>query len=197
MKKPLIAIDCDEVLMPLHEPLMLHHNDTYGTDYAIPDPAGRYYLDQYTDEPHDVVMDKVRRFVGSPEFGGLEPIKDSVETINHLTNRYTLAVVTARQDFMQEITKETLRRYFGKSFESIHFTPYAGNGKHASKLEVCQELGANFIIDDTLLTVTSCAKAGLEAILFGEYHWNKSVHLPPGVSRCKDWAAVKEYFDAR
>lgn len=197
MTKSLIAIDCDEVLLPLHEPFLKHHNETYGTAYAYPDPEGRYYLHQFIGEHHDVVTQKLKTYSNSPEFAKLAPLAGAIKTINHLITRFRFVGITARQDFMQEVTFATLSQNFGSAFEDIHFTPYNGKGEHSSKLQLCKELGSRFIIDDNLHTVTECAAGGMEAILFGEYHWNKTNTLPAHVTRCQDWTAVKDYFDAR
>ncbi|MGH7234327.1 MAG: hypothetical protein ACREF7_02680, partial [Candidatus Saccharimonadales bacterium] len=64
-----------------------------------------------------------------------------------------------------------------------------------SKAEVCQELGAIALIDDSLGHTKECAEVGIEGILFGDYYWNQVDVLPPGVTRCVDWQAVNQHFN--
>jgi hypothetical protein len=36
---------------------------------------------------------------------------------------------------------------------------------------------------------------GVQALLFGDYGWNRKEKLVKGVTRVKEWAAVLQYFD--
>ena len=69
--------------------------------------------------------------------------------------------------------------------------------KPVKKVDMCKRLGAIALIDDSLSHVTECAEEGIEGVLFGDYPWNQADELPSGVTRCVDWPAVLEYFDAR
>jgi 5'(3')-deoxyribonucleotidase len=196
MKKPVIAVDCDEVLLPLHEPLLMYHNKVYGTNFVHPDTQGRYYLEHFTGEPYDQVLVKLKTYVDTPAFIELQPIPGAIKAIKKLSKKYNLIVITARQDFMEEVTRRTLETHFGSSFDDIHFTAYKGGGKHATKLDLCQQHKVNYLIDDNAHTISEVAEAGINGILFGEYEWNRLPELPKGAIRCGDWESVLEYFDA-
>lgn len=52
-------------------------------------------------------------------------------------------------------------------------------------------------IDDQLKHCQAAASLGIKAVLLGDYPWNRTEKLPSGVTRCKDWPAVLEYFNER
>jgi hypothetical protein len=60
---------------------------------------------------------------------------------------------------------------------------------------ICQEIGAGYLIDDNVEHCRLAAEAGVKALLFGEYGWNKHLPTPPGVERVKDWKDVTDYFN--
>lgn len=199
MSKPVIAVDIDEVLSPLHAPLLSHHNLAYGTNYVYPDPEGRYYLEQFTGEDSATAEVKLKAFVDDPSFPEVVvPLPGAVETIGHLKHDYSLVIVTARQLFYKDVTARFLQTHFPGVFADVHFIPHfagAALSPAAAKVEIFRQAGAQFVIDDNLGTAAAAATAGMSAILFGDYHWNKVKTLPTGVVRCKNWAAVQEYFD--
>ena len=69
-----------------------------------------------------------------------------------------------------------------------------------SKQEMCLEVNAALLIDDSVAYSSEVAVAGMGAFLFGEYPWNGGgsdsvdLHLPPGVLRAVSWAHVSELF---
>jgi hypothetical protein len=65
-----------------------------------------------------------------------------------------------------------------------------------SKAEVCQEIGAFALIDDSIGHVTGCAEIGRRGILFGNYPWNQAEILHEDIIRCPDWRIVLDHFDA-
>ncbi len=86
-------------------------------------------------------------------------------------------------------------------FSQIIFSGIWDDGKQdahkRTKTEILQSIGADFLIDDQLKHCISAADAGIGAVLFGAYPWNRVDTLPRGVTRCSDWSAVLEYFDGR
>lgn len=201
MARSIIAVDIDEVLQPLHAPFLEHQNVTYGTDFQYPDESGRYYLEQFTGESSEVVEEKLKLYVKSSEFQDLKPLSGAIKAIEWLKSQnYTLVVITARQHFFMEATHDFLDSHFPQAFKDVRFIDhFVGSAlkPSAAKLEICRELGAEFLIDDNLDTAVAFAATGGSALLFGRYHWNEEEHLPGRVTRCADWKAVLEYFDGR
>ncbi|HSX15228.1 MAG TPA: hypothetical protein VLF40_00370 [Candidatus Saccharimonadales bacterium] len=198
MSKQTIAVDIDEVLSPLHDVVLTHHNQVYGTDFPVDDTEARYFLSDYTHDSDDVIKAKLMHFVDSEAFKNIKPFDEAIKILTQLSEHFDIIVITARQDFYEAATKAWLQQHFPDVFRSIHFTDYSvGTVLKIPKAQVCKDNGASYIIDDSLKTIRDCAEAGLGAILFGDYPWNQADELPSGVTRCKDWPAVLEFFERR
>lgn len=198
VKKPVIAVDVDEVLLPLHRHFLDHHNAVYGTDFVYPDPLGRYLLQEFTGEDGAVVIEKLQKFYASGETRHLQPLPGAVKAIKRLSKRYDLVIISNQQQFQGEYTKVVLREQFDEIFREVYFTasPIPGH-RPELKSELCKRVGARYLIDDALKNALHCAAEGIEVILFGDYYWNRHESLPGGIARCRDWPAVLEYFDGR
>lgn len=199
MNKPVIAVDIDEVLSPLHLPFLKHHNETYGTKLKYPDPQGRYYMHQLSGETHEVNIARLEKFVNSKAFADIRPIDGAVQAIKKLEEKYELVILTARQLFYLDVTHIWLSRHFPNVFRDVHFVGLQRNSQdmHMPKAKFCKKIGACYLIDDAFKTVVECPAEGIEGLLFGSYHWNQAGDLPKGVTRVRNWQEVLEYFDAR
>jgi 5'(3')-deoxyribonucleotidase len=195
--RPIIAIDVDEVLFPMHRTFVEHHNKYFGSNIEYPDRHGRYFLDQFLPDVDEIeFIRRQKAYIASDYFVEEPPIAGSVEGVNRLAEKYDLTVVTSRQEYIEKPTSDFLKRYYGSTLDNVHFTAHEfGKGMKIPKSEICKRIGATYMIDDNLLTALDCARAGIKTILFGDYHWNQADELPTGVVRCKDWQAVLEYFD--
>jgi 5'(3')-deoxyribonucleotidase len=188
--KPVIAVDIDEVLSPLHDLVFAHHNEVYGTNFPLHDTGGSYFIDKYTGEPYEVTMEKLKKFIDTEAFQNLEPLDGAVEAIKKVASKYDIIVITSRQDFYFEITHKWLEQHFPQTFKSVHFTEYGAADVKISKSDLCLKLGARYLIDDNLEFTLQAAAAGIKVLLFGDYPWNQANELPGGVIRVKDWNEV-------
>lgn len=196
MKKPIIAIDIDEVLFPLHEPFLLHHNQQYGTKFSYPDRQGRYYMQEFTGEDETVMVEKLRRYYASGETRHLQPLPGAAAAVKRLQQNFDLIVLSNQQLFQGEYTRAAIQQEFGDVFRKIYITGSLPSNHAVTKAMLCKKYVVDTLSDDNAATAINCAAEGINVILFGDYHWNKLDDLPAKVTRCKDWAAVLEYFDA-
>jgi len=72
-----------------------------------------------------------------------------------------LVVVTSRQMDIQDATHAWLERHYPGLFTTVrfghHFAKAGDNRKGATKPEMCAELGAPILIDDSLIYARQCA----------------------------------------
>lgn len=191
--KPVIAVDIDEVLGLLHEPIITYHNQVYGTGFVPYDPIGTYYLSEFAGYDHARIQAVMADFMLTEGFTQMAPLPGAVEALSRLAKDYGLVVVTARWQFMESETREWLNRHFPGLFQSIHFSEHiTGQGMKVPKSEFCQQVGAEILIDDNLGNAEECAAAGIRVLLFGDYPWNKADQLPEGVERVSHWQQVLE-----
>lgn len=189
MAKPVLAIDIDEVLFPFVPELLRHHNEIYGTELKFEDFTSYDFAEVWGGTSREAV-DKVHAFLNLSQ-QHVEPLGEAFKAISALKQRYKLVVITSRDRQLEERTTEWLVHHFPDAFHDIilagnHHTGLA----FRTKIEICQELAAICLIDDSLRYVTECSERGLRAILFGDYPWNRLDELPEGVARAKDWAEV-------
>lgn len=193
--RPIIAIDIDDVLSNSMEAVRVTANEYLGVNlqpehYTVPGPYWSYYETVWKGQGMALSFDDLSEELIKSRY---LPHLDAAHALKQLAKKYKLVVISSRREQWWESTREWLERHFGGLISEIVF---AGNKEHAvqqSKGEVCARLGAQWLIDDN---VDHCADAqdhGVMPLLFGTYGWQKKV--PPGITRCKDWQAVLEYFD--
>lgn len=195
MSKEVIAVDVDEVLFPfvanfLEHDKAIHGGDTepkHFTTYEFKDVLG-IELDEAVARCYDFC---------ATDHSHIEPIDQAKDAIIRLSQDYELAIVTARHPQFEANTARWLDQYLDGFFSStVHIGHALVVENPKKKIDICSDLGAIALIDDSLSHVTECAEAGVEGILFGDYPWNQADVLPEGVTRCLDWRAVLEHFDA-
>lgn len=197
MKKPIIAVDIDEVLFPNVPTLLPFYNKVSGTDIRQ-EQMKTYFIEDITGETLESILGKIEAYLKTEHYNEGQPIEGSIESIKKLRERFKLVLVTSRQHFWRGVTEEFINTHFEDQFDELHYTHTVKSpNDDRPKLDICVEIGAELLIDDSLSNVTKCAAGGIKAILFGDYPWNQTDKLPIGVTRCKDWPAVLEYFDAK
>ena len=112
-----------------------------------------------------------------------------------LREKYDLVFITSRPPSMKESTRRWLDENIDASIPLyLSLNPLA-NQSAKSKGELCIELGAGLLIDDNIDNCQSALDNGVDAILFGNFGWNKNA--PETMIRCYDWAAVLEQVSGR
>lgn len=146
----------------------------------------------------------MHEFFKSDFFQNIQVVRGAVEGIGKLRNMgYELVIVTSRQLVIEQDTRKWISKHFGEdSFKDIAFGNHWGlQGQKITKTELCQQLGASMLIDDSLSYTTEVASAGIKALLFdldSTYGWNKDKDqdndLPAGVTRVYNWDDVVEHL---
>jgi hypothetical protein len=93
-----------------------------------------------------------------------------------------------------------LNCHFGNIFDEIIFSGVYEETSdfsvtiHRTKGDICQEIGASFLIDDQPKHANGEAERGIKSLLFGDYGWNRKAEIVYGVIRLSDWGKVADYF---
>ena len=198
MSKKLIAIDVDDVLAAAAPALVAFSNERWGTHLTI-DDVSEHWADMWQID----LSETARRFdayVASGIIKTYESMDAARETLLTLKKRYRLAVVTSRSRSLEADTVAWLEQHFAGVFSEVHFSGIyeAGLSEETvlhTKAAVFQRIGASYVVDDQLKHCLAAAEVGIPTVLFGDYKWNRQKTLPKLVTRCKDWATVREYFD--
>lgn len=192
----LIAVDADDVLVAHFEVLFEHLNARFGSDVSGADWHARYLdIGEYARDwgvPVDDVVDSVHdRLVSDDAFA--EPLPGAMEALQALQRTHRLVVVSARHQLLGEATHAWLDAHLPGVFEDVVLlgADRWGDGLRVGKVDTLQELGASVLVDDSLSHCAAAADAGLRAILFGDYDWNRADALPEGVVRATGWPDVQ------
>ncbi|KAF5327119.1 hypothetical protein D9619_004722 [Psilocybe cf. subviscida] len=177
---PVIAVDLDDVL---------RHNEKYNTKITLDNFYYYYYWkNPYWGTPQETFQ-KVTEFYKTDSIYQTQPLPDAKAGLEELKKLgYRLIIVTARKEDEQDQSWEWVQKYFPGIFESIVCT---GQFKDAhktgheivtklSKAQVCDDLGAKLLIDDSAENALQCSTASpaVPVLLFGDYQWNKRLCGP-------------------
>jgi uncharacterized HAD superfamily protein len=189
MKKQIIAIDCDDVLVPTAPMILAHYNSTYGTAIALKDFYSNE-LSVWGVEDGTIARDRVDAYLETEEYQNATPFIEAIDAIHTLGEYHELHLVTGRTDILTTATEKMLTEHFPGLFTSLEFTNFFGE-KARSKAEVCLQLGADYLIEDHLHHAKVVAECGTNVLLFGTYPWNQTDEpLPSNIRRVQNWQEV-------
>lgn len=190
-----IAIDVDDTLADHAEAFVAWSNEKYGTLLTVEDYHDHWSLLWSVD--HDETARRAEIFHQTGAHRRFVVKADSVEVLRRLSKRYRLVVVTARRQLVVQDSLEWIQEYYEGIFSDVRFVPIWEADNTVTKADICRELGAQYLIDDLMRHCSLAAEAGITALLFGDYAWNRHEQLPPDITRVRDWKAVEEFFDGR
>ncbi len=200
MKKPLIAVDIDDVIAESTEVYRKKINQHVGADlqpedYKIEAPYWSYYEQVWRNHG---IFEQIDAKALQKEMESDQkhiPLMPGAEfALSELSRHYDIVLVTARNPAWEQATKDWLKQQFGALAPEVYFSQAHTGAKGAkTKGQICQELGASWMIDDNPEHCHTVIESGVGAILFGQYGWHLDV--PKDVVRCANWQAVLEFFE--
>ncbi|KAL0091517.1 hypothetical protein J3Q64DRAFT_1319528 [Phycomyces blakesleeanus] len=199
-----LAVNLDQTLSHTLEALVKWHNDTYSTHLTIED-FDTYDFAAVWGGSQESTCDKIRAFYDSEYFERIPPIQDfALEALKMFKKRkFTLVIITSRQQFVAAQTKQFVDRHYPGLFESIYFCNLGlSNAEQLeyvskSKATICKEVGVDVLIDDSLDHALDCAQLGIKVLLYdrkGQYTWN---HLEPNTQASAASAASPVEVEGR
>lgn len=214
MTAPIVAVDVDEVLAHFIPALAEFHNEAYGTTLGH-DDFGDYAFHNVWGGTAAECTAKMELFYLSRHFKqGLKPVDGAMEGLLWLkaATGCELHIVTARQHSLEPATRQWVDQFYPGVFTSLTFGNHYGlEGKKKSKPQMCRDIGALCLIDDSQIYAGQCAEEGIPCVLFGNYAWNSHHDKPGGagwiqsaatsqyqhlVRRASDWGEARELLRA-
>jgi hypothetical protein len=156
------------------------HNRVYNTSLGVQDFHSYDFNEVMGGTTADIQV-KMSEFFDSDEFQDMPVVPGSVTALREMEAKHphslSFVVVTSRQHVVEEITRSWLQRHFPDLFQSVVFGNHYGlTGIKKNKSELCQELGAALLIDDSLRYAHDCAAHNIHCALFTNnetYPWNQ------------------------
>ncbi len=200
-RKPIIAIDVDDVLSESLDALRREVNKRVGTEFELHDYHIEADYHGYAQEvwqrlglDNRISMDELNADKTETR-SNMEPHNDAKTVLQELAKDYRLVVITARDPNVEVVTRMWLDRHFTGLFNSVAFTGARDDPNCKEKGDMCVEIGAKWLIDDSVEHCISAQAKGVQPILFGDYGWHHKA--PADLVKAKDWQAVLAYFKDR
>jgi uncharacterized HAD superfamily protein len=186
------CVDIDDTLLDFVGTYILFHNPMYKTNLKKED-FKEYSFNYARKGTMKQAEDSVNLFYETPFFREMKPFPNAMEVIQKLKEKNELFIVTSRPLKIQDKTFEWVSKYFpnifsGIIFASNHYTKAKNSGK--TKAEICFDLNASLLIDDSLIYSQECVAKGIESILL-DSPWNQNGNIP-GITRVENWKKIGE-----
>lgn len=194
-----IAVDIDDVLSASAEGFATFSNAHWGSNITADD-----YSETWATVWGIPLEEAKKRAI---EFHNLNVVADyrhhaaAIPVLRKLREHYNLVVVTSRREALKPATDKWLHTYSPGVFNGVHYAGIWDSGQplHAlkqTKARLCSTIGADYLIDDQLKHCLAVAACDIQALLFGDYAWNRGDEtLLAAITRVADWWAVERYFD--
>lgn len=152
-----IAIDLDEVLVPMLTHLNVHYEKQYNRKVKIPlSKATEYDFATIFDITPREAQWLVYSFYSSDEHKNAKAFDGTKETVLLWKSLgYDLYIVTSRQIYSRRYTYDLVQSNFGKGVFSdiIYCNSHSLLGDKIEKRDVCETLGIDVMIDDNMSNV--------------------------------------------
>lgn len=183
-----IAVDVDEVLFDFITPFLEFYNVRHGATWKREQIHTYNLWEQFGIEKQQAV-DEVREFYKSQEFRNLSLVRYAFDVCNDLSKDHELYAVTSRPAFISGETIEQVETGFPGVFRGIHLTNQWGDeGAKRTKGEVCIELGAAALVDDSYDYLFEAREKGINGLLLHS-PWNVGFSSK-GIQRVYSWEDV-------
>lgn len=199
MKKPIIAVDVDEVLSVGAQAFVDFSNTRWGTRLTINDIDEDWCKMWQVDKAE--ALRRSKEYHESGVISTFTAYDAALPVLEHLKNDYSLVITTSRNRLVSSETRAWLNERYPGIFDEVYFSGifdcHSGyeDAATCTKASLHKKIGASYVIDDQPKHCIGAVGVDARAILFGNYAWNREVDLPAGVTRCDNWEEVREYFD--
>lgn len=199
MSRPIIAFDCDDVIVATGELLIDHYNKLHGTNVQPEDFYSKDYEHVWQADPETATRD-LFAYLLTDAYANLPPMEGAVDTLRKLAENYTLYIVTGRPDETEQSTQGWVDKHLSGIFEKIVFTNFFklsdSKGALRTKADVCKDIGANWLVDDHLHHIRNVTEQGITGLLFGDLPWEQLDTPTPNIIKVKDWQQLGQYFNS-
>tara|TARA_Y100000034_G_scaffold28162_1_gene33837 strand:- start:2472 stop:3050 length:579 start_codon:yes stop_codon:yes gene_type:complete len=186
-QKMKIGIDLDDVVVGWVPRFIGFYNYKTGSNLKFKDWES-YYLGEIVKKNKKEVRKLIDEFVCSNFYDKIELVEGAKEGVEKLSNYHEAKFITARPLRYDERTKELLSK-FNLNLPLINCRDDEDN--FISKGDICNQLGIGLLIEDCRHYALSCAKKGIQVLLF-DRPWNQENSLPENVKRVYSWNEILE-----
>ena len=192
MRRLVIAVDCDDVLVPTAPFMVRAYNQLYGTSATLAQLNDPSFDIWQADEA--LQNERWAQLIEVEGYKELRPSAEEVTILKKIAAQHELHLVTARKEHERAFTQALLEQHLLGVFTTMEFVGWDG-----SKGQICRKIGADVLIDDNMHHLQNALQFALPAggaILFGDYPWNEAHRSHDDIVHCIDWTAVDRVITA-
>lgn len=186
-EKRIVVFDLDDVLVLFVPAIAKWHNEHYDTNITW-EQFHSYNFCEVWNIPKEEAIRRVLEFSRTKSFANLEVVPGAQDAVNCLSKRYGLHIATARNSEFHDISHELVSKYFPRRFSRIHFVEHLTD-RHRCKSEVCNELNAVAIVDDSYANAFPCVHPSRQVFMIDK-PWNKNAEVVHGMTRVFSWDPI-------
>lgn len=187
-----IAVDIDDVLYPFADTVIPYVHKMSGKHVTPLELFGDQKMTASGLSDTDFIR-IVSEYHFEPENIHHKPLNGVLEHLTDLAIDNDVYLVTSRVHSMKNVTEQWVSMHLpGVPLKELIFVGNHWNGRVTeTKAEVCKRIKADFLIEDQPRYVDMFINHPTQAILFGEYDWNRN-HAASHFTRAKDWFEVRK-----
>ncbi len=175
MKKPVIAIDFDDVVANFNAAYIKYTNKKHGYKMTY-DQIITFDMRELYGVSEETVISRVRTFC-TDHHHTIYPHPNTQVALRKLRQMYDLHIVTSRCQSLRSVTEQWLASHELNYFSALHFTNGFGSrypNQKRTKVEVCKEIGAKALIEDAPSNVLAVSKSAIP-VLMPNRPWNQGM----------------------
>lgn len=200
MAKRTIAIDIDDVIADSTDALRLIVNERTGlqlTHEHYMNVGGEYwgYYERVW-EAHGVAGKVTFEDLSNEmaeDQSHVEFVAGAQSAVRQLSEKFHIIFITARDKSWEGATRKWFNERFASDDIELYFCESHKESKSKTKGQLCKQFGAMWLIDDNVEHCKTAVQEDVQAILFGEYGWQRDI--PKTMKRCSDWPDVLRYLE--
>ncbi len=193
----LIAVDIDETIIKFIPYFLKWHNIKYGTAVKSID-LDNFDMSEKLECPSGAYVDRIFEFYDTRIMKKLSPIEGAVESMDYLSEKHKIIAITARSKQLEQITQNSIDKYFRNSIENLYLTGEWIENNNNSKAKICKEYGVDILIDDRPKYCCDAIDVGTKSILFnlkGNYGWGDQTINMENLYHSTSWKETIETID--
>ncbi|MFH1501191.1 MAG: hypothetical protein ABIE22_04575 [archaeon] len=193
----LIGFDLDDVLVDCVPRFLEWYNLMHSASFKYEDITDHGLYKIWGIEKKEMI-DLLCRFLSTDFAMGMDLVDGAKKGVDDLLSKGNEGFITTARpiDFKEPTIRLVNRDFRGKFLRGPYFSDdFIGDGRMKKKSEILIELGADYLIDDSLEYCVDCAQAGIKVILF-DRPWNRKEYgklEDLGISRGLGWYGKNGY----
>ena len=179
-----IGFDFDGVIADIGETFIRLACTDHGYCALELDSIKTFQVEECLDIPYEIVVRIFEDILQDSIKTGLKPIDGAVETLDQLSRRSSVTIITARPDI--DPVRNWLDLYCGSEISDK--ITLITSGHHDDKERYIRQHNLSYFVDDRLNTCVQLSEAGLTPVVFSQ-PWNRGRH---GLVSVESWQEISD-----